>query len=52
MYFGFGNITRIYETCKQYFGLEQGAQTMDEYYNQVVVICKGRNLYQLLSKDL
>jgi hypothetical protein len=33
MYFGVGNITRIYEVCKQYFGLEQGAQTVDEHYN-------------------
>jgi hypothetical protein len=35
MYFGTGNIIRIYEVCKQYFGLEQGDQTMDEYYNQI-----------------
>jgi hypothetical protein len=34
------------------FGLEQGAQTMDEYYNQVMAICKERNMYQLLSNDL
>ena len=38
--------------CKQYFGLEQGDQTVDEYYNQVVAICKERNLYQPFSMDL
>jgi hypothetical protein len=32
-YSGVGNITRIYKVCKQYFGLEQGAQSVDEYYN-------------------
>jgi hypothetical protein len=52
MYFGTGNITRIYEVCKQYFGLEQGDPTVDEYYNQVVAIGKERNLYQPLSTDL
>ena len=52
MYSGTGNITCIYEVCKQYFGLEQGDQTVDEYYNQVVAICKERNLYQLHSTDL
>jgi hypothetical protein len=52
MYSGVGNITRIYNVCKQYFGLEQGAQSVDEYYNQVVAICKERNLYQPLSIDL
>jgi hypothetical protein len=52
MYSGAGNITRIYEVCKQYFGLEQGAQTVDEYYNKVVAICKERNMYQPLSIDL
>jgi hypothetical protein len=25
---------------------------MDEYYNQVVAICKERNVYQLLSTDM
>jgi hypothetical protein len=38
--------------CKQYFGVEQGKQTVDEYYNQFVAICKERNLYQLPSMDL
>jgi hypothetical protein len=52
MYTGVGNITRIYEVCKQYFGLEQGTQTMDKYYNQVVAICKERNMYQPLSTGL
>jgi hypothetical protein len=33
MYSGTGNITWIYELCKQYFGLKQGTQTMDECYN-------------------
>jgi hypothetical protein len=52
MYSGTGNITRIYEVRKQYFGFEQGAQFVDEYYNQVVAICKERNLYQLPSTNL
>jgi hypothetical protein len=52
MYSGTGNITRIYEVCKQYFGLEQGTQTIDEYYNQVIAICKERDMYQPLSTDL
>lgn len=52
MYSGTGNITRIYEVCKQYFGLEQGAQPVDKYYNQVVAICKERDMYQPLSTDL
>jgi hypothetical protein len=52
IYSGSGNITRIYEVCKQYFGLEQGAQTVDEYYNQVVAICKEWDMYQPLSTDL
>lgn len=52
MYSGTGNITRIYEVCKQYFGLEQGAQPVDEYYNQVVAICKEWDMYQPLSTDL
>ena len=38
--------------CKQYFGLEQGVKSMDEYYIQVVAICKERNLHQPLSTDL
>jgi hypothetical protein len=49
--YGTGNITWIYEVCKQYFGLQHGAQTVDEYYNQVVAICKERNIYQPLSTD-
>jgi hypothetical protein len=52
MYSGTGNMTWMYEVCKQYFGLEQGAQTVDEYYNQVVTICKERDMYQPLSTDL
>ena len=52
MYSGTRNITRIYEVCKQYFGLEQGKQIVDEFYNQFVAICKERNLYQPLSMDL
>jgi hypothetical protein len=52
MYSGTGNITRIYEVCKQYFGLEQGTLTIDEYYNQVIAICKERDMYQPLSTDL
>jgi len=35
--------------CKQYFGLEQGSQTVEEYSNQVVTICTEKNMYQLLS---
>jgi hypothetical protein len=38
--------------CKQYFGLEQGAQIVDEYYNQVVTTSKERDMYQPLSTDL
>lgn len=52
MYSGAGNITRSYEVCKLYFGLEQGAQTVDKYYNEVVAICKERDMYQLLSAKL
>jgi hypothetical protein len=48
MYSGIGNITQIYEVCKQYFGLEQGNQTVDEYNNQVVAICKERDMHQPL----
>jgi hypothetical protein len=43
MHSGARNTHRIYEVFKQYFGLEQGAQTLDEYYNQVVAICKEWN---------
>jgi hypothetical protein len=52
MYSGAGNITQIYEVYKQYFGLEQGVQTFDKYYNQVVAICKERDIYQPFSTDL
>ena len=31
MYYGSGNITWIYKVCKQYFRLEEGAKTVDEY---------------------
>jgi hypothetical protein len=52
MYSGTKNIIRSYEMCKQYFELEQGAQTANRYYNQVIAICKERNKYWLLSTDL
>ena len=52
MYFGSKNIIRNYAMCKQYFEFEQGAQTMNGYYNQVVAICKEMNKYWLLSTDL
>jgi hypothetical protein len=52
MYSSTGNITQIYEVCEQYFGLEQGAHTIDECYNQVVAICKERNLYQPLFMNV
>jgi hypothetical protein len=52
MYSDTENITRIYEVCKQYFVLKQGNQTVDEYYNQVVTICKERDMYQPLSTNL
>ena len=52
MYSNTGNNTQIYEVCKQYFAIEQGAQTIDECYNQVVAIYKERNLYQPLYMDL
>jgi hypothetical protein len=52
MYFGIETITQIYEVCKQYFGLEQGAQIVDSYYNQIVVIYKERNMYQPLPTGL
>jgi hypothetical protein len=52
LYSDTGNITQIFEVCKQYLGLEQRVHTMDEYYSQVMAICKERNMYQPLSIDL
>jgi hypothetical protein len=38
--------------CRQYFWLEHGSQSVEEYYNQVVAICKERNMYQPPSTDM
>jgi hypothetical protein len=38
--------------CKQYFGLEQGSQSLEEYYNLAIEIFKEQNMYQLLSTGM
>ncbi|KAF5452519.1 hypothetical protein F2P56_027505 [Juglans regia] len=52
MYSGAGNITRIYELCQQFFGLEQGALGLEEYYSQVISICEELRMYQPITSDV
>ncbi|KAG7986958.1 hypothetical protein I3843_03G108700 [Carya illinoinensis] len=52
MYSGAGNITRIYELCKQFFVLEQNALGLEEYYSQVMGICEKLKVYQPVTSDV
>ncbi|XP_042946557.1 uncharacterized protein LOC122279793 isoform X1 [Carya illinoinensis] len=52
MYSGAGNITRIYELCKQFFVLEQNALGLEEYYSQVMGICEELKVYQPVTSDV
>ncbi|KAG2720948.1 hypothetical protein I3760_02G058300 [Carya illinoinensis] len=52
MYSGAGNITCIYELCKQFFVLEQNALGLEEYYSQVMGICEELKMYQPVTSDV
>ncbi|KAG6651974.1 hypothetical protein CIPAW_06G151000 [Carya illinoinensis] len=52
MYSGAGNITRIYELCKQFFVLEHNVLGLEEYYSQVMGICEELKMYQLVTSDV
>ncbi|KAG6694324.1 hypothetical protein I3842_09G042500 [Carya illinoinensis] len=52
MYSGVGNTTRIYELCQQFFGLEQGALGLEEYYSKVMGICEELKIYQPITSDV
>ncbi|XP_059647309.1 uncharacterized protein LOC132293728 [Cornus florida] len=52
LYSGTGNITRVYELCKQYFNLEQGNYSIEEYYSKVVGVWEELNLYQPITVDV
>lgn len=52
MYSNSGNLTRIYEVCKQYFGLAQSNQSLEEYYTHVIGVCEDWNMYQPFFADV
>ncbi|KAG2729929.1 hypothetical protein I3760_01G271600 [Carya illinoinensis] len=52
MYSGAGNITCIYELCKQFFGLKQGTLGLEEYYFQVMSICEELKMYRPITSDV
>lgn len=52
MYSSSGNLTRIYEVCKQYFGLAQSNQSLEEYYSHVMGVYEDWNMYQPFFADV
>lgn len=52
VYFGLENVTPLYDVCKQYFGLEQGNQSLTKYYSQIMHVLQERNMYQSLTTGI
>ncbi|XP_059650495.1 uncharacterized protein LOC132296301 [Cornus florida] len=47
-----GNITKIYEVCRQLFDLRQGTHSLAEYFSHSMGICEEMNLHQPITSDV
>ncbi|XP_010267592.1 PREDICTED: uncharacterized protein LOC104604777 [Nelumbo nucifera] len=52
LYFGQDDTTRVYQLYQEYFNLQQGNQTLEEYYASMRNLINELNVYRSLTPDV